>query len=351
MSLSRSVLLAVSLVSLAAAACGGSADDGGASGADQALTNGAQTLASSLTDPGSLTAQGDNVFFTTTYGFATQEEAEYHHDIWVKNGTARAKRLYKNLYGATWGLQATKNGLYEINEGYASLVRYPLDGSKPDGDSLYHAIYGHEEQPEVGIVQLAADDVGVVIALRSDDGTSAPGDIVALGPDGKNEKKLGSVPGAATALTIDGGDILVGTATGDVLRGARDGSHALAKVASVTGSVTGIVVAGGDLFVASDKGLGVKRASASGITSLVGEGTGHLATSGGQLFFAQGEKGVFSLPLAGGTPKQVLDVKRTSSILPNGNGLFVTDAALGACHDEEEGEACTWEGVAYRVAL
>ena len=350
MSLSRSVLLAVSLVSLAAAACGGSTDDG-ASAADQALTNGAQTLASSLTDPGSLTAQGDNVFFTTTYGFATQEEAEYHHDIWVKNGSARAKRLYKNLYGATWGMTATKNGLYEINEGYASLVRYPLDGSKPDGDQLYHAIYGHEELPEVGIVQLAADDVGLVLALRSDDGTSAPGDIVALGPDGKNEKKLGSVPGAASALAIDGGDVLVGTTTGDVLRGARDGSRPLSKVASVTGSVTSILVAGGDLFVASDKGLGVKRASAASVTSLVSAGTSNLATSGTQVFFAQGDKGVFSLPLAGGTPKQMLDVKRTSSILPNGNGLFVTDAALGPCHNEEEGESCTWEGVAYRVAL
>src|SRR5882672_8700109 len=104
------------VLSSLAFACRGSHDDSSPANAEppdnqdeQDLTNGVTRLASQLQDPGNLTTLGDNVYFTTTYGYATQEEAAYHHDIWVKAKDGKAKRLYKGLYGATWGLAATKN--------------------------------------------------------------------------------------------------------------------------------------------------------------------------------------------------------------------------------------------------
>ena len=207
MALHRSLLLGLFFSITALGLTGCAKDDGAASADDSApadeqdeqeVQSGVTKLASKLQDPDSLTSYGDSIYFVTTYGYATQEEAQYNHDIWVKTGSGRAKRLYKGLYGAAWGLAATKNGVYGINEGYSSLVRYPLDGSNKEGENLYHHIYGHEEMPEVGIRNLVADDDGVVISLKDEDDDTTPGAIVALTPAGKNEKKLGQVPGGAT---------------------------------------------------------------------------------------------------------------------------------------------------------
>src|SRR5205085_2655955 len=103
--------------------------------------------------PDDLVVSGDKLYFATTWGFATQEEAEYHHDIWVKPLTsARAKKLYKGLYGGSWGLVATKKYLYELNEGFASVERLAIDGSDTDGGkSIFHAITGSDSEPEVDV--------------------------------------------------------------------------------------------------------------------------------------------------------------------------------------------------------
>jgi len=226
--------------------------------AEEEVISGVTKLASKLQDPDSLTAVGDNVYFSTTYGYATQQEASYEHDIWVKSKDGRAKRLYKGLYGATWDMAATKNGIYEINEGYASVMRYPLDGSNKEGESLVHAIYGNDEMPEVGIRRLAADDGGFVVALRTSDDDTKPGPVVASSPTGRNEKKLGEIAGGASALRIAGAKVYVGTRTGDVLVAARDGSGSLTKVASGAGAVASIAIAGDDVFFGTDKGLFVE---------------------------------------------------------------------------------------------
>lgn len=307
-------------------------------------------LASKLQDPDSLTSHGDSIYFITTYGYATQEFAQYNHDIWVKTGSGRAKRLYKGLYGAGWGLLATKNGIYEINEGYASLMRYPLDGSNKDGESLYHSVYGHEEMPEVGIRQLVGDDDGVVIALRSDDDDSKPGAIVALSPAGKNEKKLGEVAGGATALRLDAGKIYAGTLDGKVYVVPRDGSGSLTKLATTEGRITDIVASGDDVFFSSDKGTWVKRKGVAQPEKL-GEGSYSLAIANGQLFFGQYKKGLSSMPIAAGASRLVLKAESPSSTLLANGFLWVTDRAYGRCTQTDEGQACAFDGAAYRVKL
>src|SRR3990172_2689967 len=121
----RSALLSllVSALGLGTFACASESSAPADEAAEEELVAGVTKLASKLQDPDSLTSFGDNVYFSTTYGYATQEFAQYNHDIWIKPKDGRAKRLYKNLYGATWGMVATKNGIYEINEGYASVWR------------------------------------------------------------------------------------------------------------------------------------------------------------------------------------------------------------------------------------
>jgi hypothetical protein len=286
---------------------------------EEELVAGVTRLASKLEDPRYLTTQGENVYFATTYGFATQEMAEYHHDVWVKSKDGRAKRLYKNLYGATWGMVATKNGLYEINEGYASVWRYPLDGSKPEGEGLVHAVFGNEEQPEVGIAKLAADDDGFVVALRTGDQPTDAGPIVAYTPAGKSEKKLGNVPGGATALTVAGSKVLVGTGAGD------------------------------DTFFATATGLYVLRKGAPAAVSLLAEPVAELHVVRDALLYAQHEKGVSSVPLAGGAPRLVFKTKTPSDVLYANGALFVTDTSMGACRQTDEGQACSFDGSVFRV--
>lgn len=350
----RSIVIALFL-SLAACASqsSSSAPVVGAEPADaqdeQDLTGGVTKLASKLQDPNGLTSQGQSVYFATTYGYATQEEAQYNHDIWVKTGSDRAKRLYKGLYGASWGMIATKNGLYEINEGYASIVRYPLDGSNEDGTSLLHAIYGQDEMPNVGIRTFDADDDGLVAGLRTEDDNAKAGDVVTLTPAGQNQKKIGTA--ATTAIKLAGAHVLVGTFGGDVLAGNRDGSGSLAKIATGEGSVNSIALAGDDVFFGSDKGIFVLRKGAAKADKLLGEGASDLTVVGDRLFYGQYEVGVSSLPLAGGASKLVMKSGAPSGIL-NANGyVFVVDRSLGKCTDTDEGQACEWDGGAFRIKL
>jgi hypothetical protein len=317
--------------------------------AEQEVVSGVTRLATKLQDPDALTAFGDSVYFSTTYGYATQQEASYNHDIWVKSKDGRAKRLYKGLYGATWDMAATKNGIYEINEGYASVIRYPLDGSNKEGESLVHAIYGSDEMPEVGIRRLVADDDGFVVAQRTSDDDTKPGPIVAYSPAGKSDKKLGEVPGGASALRLSGAKVYVGTRTGDVLVAARDGSGSLTKVASGAGAVASIAVAGDDVFFGTDKGLFVKRKGIAAPVQLLAEGAGELTVVRDQLVFAQYKTGVSSIPLAGGATRLVLKTGAPSSVLALPGFLFVTDKSYGKCTQTDEGQACAFDGSAFRV--
>ena len=347
--------LLFSLVAVSTVACSSESTapvDDAAPADDQAeeeIVTGLTRLASKLQDPDALTSFGDNVYFATTYGYATQEFAQYNHDIWIKGPAGRAKRLYKGLYGATWGMAATKNGIYEINEGYASVMRYPLDGSKPEGESILHSSFGHDDMPEVGIRQLAADDDGIVVSLRTSDDDAAPGSVVALTPAGQNEKKLGNVPGGATALKIDGAKVYVGTRGGDVLVAARDGSGSLTKVASGQGAVASIAVAGDDVFFGTDKGLFVKRKGIAAPVTLLAEGAGDLTVVRDSLLFGQYKKGVSSIPLAGGETKLVVKTGAPSGILSQGGFVFVTDRSLGRCTQTDEGQACSYDGSALRL--
>lgn len=319
--------------------------------AEEEVTSGVTKFASKLQDPDSLTSLGDSIYFATTYGFATQEYAEYEHDIWVKTGSARAKRLYKGLHGASWAMAATKNGLYEINEAYASVMRYPIDGSKPEGEGIYHAIYGQEEMPQVGIRALVADDDGLVLGLRADDDETKAGNVVALSPAGKNEKKLGAVAGGATALTLAGGKVYVGTGAGKVYAVPRDGSAALNEIAKGEGVVSSIAVAGDDVFFATDKGLFAKRKGIAAPQKLLAERTGSLSVVNDRLYFGQYQKGVSSLPLAGGEPKLALKTGAPSSTLFANGFVWVTDRSYGRCRQTDEGQACAFDGAAFRLKL
>lgn len=316
---------------------------------EQDLVSGATRLASKLQNPQHLTQQGDNVFFATNFGFATQEFAQFQHDIWIKPKDGRARRLYKDLFGATWAMVATKNGIYEINEGSASVVRYPLDGSKPDGESLVHAIYGHEELPSVGVVLLAADDDGFVVGFRTDDNETAPGPIVAYTPAGKNEKKLGSIPGTASALTLAGDTVYVGTRTGEVLSGKRDGTGSLKKIASGKGSVASIAVAGDATFFGTAEGLYVLRKGAAAAEQLLGQGADELLPAGDRILYAQDKKGISAIPFAGGAPHVVFKTKAPSDVILSNGSLIVSDRSLGACRQTDEGQACAFDGSVFRV--
>lgn len=320
--------------------------------AEEEVVSGVTKLASKLQDPDSLSSFGDSIYFATTYGYATQQFAQYNHDIWVKTGSGRAKRLYKGLYGASWAQVATKNGIYEINEGYASVMRYPLDGSNKEGESIIHNSYDYpgDESPEVGIRALAADDDGVVVALRSSPDDAKPGDITALTPTGKNPKKLGATAGGASALRLAAGKVFIGARNGDVYVANRDGSGSMTKVASGEGTVGSIAVAGEDVFFSTDKGLFVKRKGAAPAQKLVAEeGIGELAVVRDQLLFAQWKKGVQAMPLAGGASKMVLKTGSPSSVLDANGFVWVTDKSYGRCTQTDEGQACAFDGTAFRV--
>lgn len=357
----RSIVLGllVSLVAASAMACSSEArEDPGIDDAppadeqqEEEVVAGVTKLASKLQDPSHLTSFGDSIFFTTTYGYATQQFAQYNHDIWVKTGSGRAKRLYKELYGATWGMVATKNGIYEINEGYASVMRYPLDGSNREGESIFHSSYDYpgDEMPEVGIRVLAADDDGLVLGLRSSADESKPGGVTALTPTGKNPKKLGATPGGASALHLAGGKVYVGARSGEVFVANRDGSGSMTKIASGEGAVGSILAAGDDVFFGTDKGLFVKRKGAPAAEKLVPEGTGELAVARDQLLFTQWKTGVFSMPLAGGVKKQVLKTGAPGSIMGANGFVWATDRSYGRCRQTDEGQACAFDGAAYRI--
>lgn len=319
--------------------------------AEEEVVAGVTKLATKLQDPDSLTTYGDSIYFATTYGFATQQFAEYEHDIWVKTGSNRAMRLYKGLRGATWAQVATKNGIYEINEAYASVMKYPLDGSNKEGESIIHNSYDYpgDEMPEVGIRALAADDDGVVVALRSSADDAKPGDITALTPTGKNPKKLGATAGGASALRIAGAKVYIGARNGDVLVANRDGSGSMTKVASGEGAVGSIAVAGDDVFFSSEKGLFVKRKGAAAVEKLSTDNTGELTIVRDQLLFAQYKKGVQSIPLAGGATKLVLKTDAPSSVLSANGFVWVTDKSYGRCRQTDEGQACSFDGTAFRV--
>jgi hypothetical protein len=317
---------------------------------EQEVQAGVTKLASKLQDPDSLTSHGDNIYFVTTYGFVTQQFGSYEHDIWVKAGSARAKRLYRGIYGAAWGLLATKNGIYEINEGVSSVVRRPLDGSNKEGESIYHSVYGHDDEPQVGIRQLAGDDDGIVLALRTSDDDSKPGSIITLTPTGKNEKKLGEIAGGATALKLEAGKVYAGTLDGKVYVAPRDGSGSLTKLATTEGRISDIVVSGEDVFFSSDKGTWVKRKGVAQPEKLA-DTSYSLAIAGDQLFFGQYKKGLHAMPLAGGTARLVLKAESPSSTLVANGFLWVTDRAYGRCTQTDEGQACAFDGAAYRVKL
>jgi hypothetical protein len=353
---SWALLLLLSACVAGAAACS-TGDDGAPSSEsdapadeqdEQEVQAGVTKLASKLQDPDSLTSHGDNIYFVTTYGFVTQQFGSYEHDIWVKPGSARAKRLYKGIYGAAWGLLATKNGIYEINEGVSSVVRYPLDGSNKEGENLYHSVYGHDEEPEVGIRQLVGDDDGIVIALRTSDDESKPGSILALSPAGQNEKKLGEIDGGATALKLDAGKIYAGSGDGKIYVVPRDGSSPMQKLATTEGRISDIVVSGEDVFFSSDKGTWVKRKGVAQPEKL-GDGSYSLVVIRDQLLFGQYKKGLMAMPVAGGASRLVLKAESPSSTLFANNFLWVTDRAYGRCSQTEEGQACAFDGAAYRV--
>jgi hypothetical protein len=349
--------LLVSVFALGTFACGtespGSTDDPANAPpadeqAEEELVAGVTKLASKLQDPDSLTSYGENVYFSTTYGFATQEYAEYEHDIWIKPKDGRAKRLYKTLHGGTWAMAATKNGLYEINEAYASVMRYPLDGSNREGEHLFHAVYG-EDEPNVGVVKLAADDDGFVVSVRTGYDDTSPGSVLAFSPTGKNEKKLGSAPGGATALTISGTSVYYGTNNGDVFVAPRDGSSAAKKVASGTGAVASIATAGEDTFFGTADGLFVKRKGVAAPQQLLAEGASDLLVVRDSLLFSQWKKGVSAIPLAGGAPRLVLKTGSPSSLLAANGFVFVTDKSYGRCTQTDEGQACSFDGSAFRL--
>ena len=67
------------------------------------------------------------------------------------------------------------------------------------------------------------------------------------------------------------------------------------------------------------------------------------------LLFAQYKKGVSSLPLAGGAAKLVLKTGAPSSVLALPGALFVTDKSYGRCTQTDEGQACAFDGSAFRV--
>jgi hypothetical protein len=342
-------LILMLLLSACAASTPASDDSAPADEQDeQEVQAGVTKLASKLQDPDSLTSYGDNIYFVTTYGYATQEYAEYNHDIWVKPGSARSKRLYRGLAGAGWALLATKNGIYEINERYASVFRYPLDGSNKEGETIYHSVYDYGDEPMVGIGTMVGDDDGVVLGLRQSYDDSKPGSIVALSPAGRNEKKLGELDGGATALRLDGGKVYAGTLDGKVYVAPRDGSSSPTKLATTEGRISDIVVSGDDVFFAGEKGTWVKRKGVAQPEKL-GESSYSLVVVRDQLLFGQYQKGLMAMPVAGGASRLVLKAESPSSTLSANDFVWVTDRAYGRCTDTDEGRACSYDGAAYRV--
>src|SRR5262249_7381729 len=139
--------------------------------------------------------------------------------------------------------------IYEVSEGYASVMLLKLDGSDKNGGTvIFHAIYGDDAMPEVGISALVADDTGLVVGVRTDDGDDAKGSVSVLSPDGSTKKDLGTLPANVSALALADTKVYVGTLGGDVFVANRSGSGSLTKVASGEGEVSSIVVDHDDVF-------------------------------------------------------------------------------------------------------
>ncbi len=318
---------------------------------------GATRLASGLQDPTDLAVRGDTLYFATNWGFATQQEAEYHHDVWVKPTSGKAKRLYKGLYGGSWKVVPTKNGIYEINEGYASVMRLALDGSSKDGGkSIFHAIVDdHDEYPEPDIAGLDADDDGEVVVQRT-------GKILALSPAGDRTIELGKTKDPR-AVKIAGGRVLVGNDAGELLAASRDGKGGLEKVATCDGPVKEIAELDGTIaFVcqaqSSKTGKVYVLPKGAKKAALVAEGTSFskIALDATRVFYSDfGAEKVFARTIGpegpSDAPKALFATARPGDVLPTRNGLFVASWALGPEKPGPDGEGVSraYIGAVYRL--
>lgn len=354
-------LIALALASLLAACAGAGSSESAPNGPpdeqDEQDVVGATRLASGLQDPTDLAMRGDALYFATNWGFATQQEAEYHHDVWVKAASGKAKRLYKGLYGGSWKVVPTKNGIYEINEGYASVMRLALDGSSKDGGkSIFHALVDeNSEYPEPDMSALDADDDGVAIAQRT-------GKILAMSPAGERTIELGKTKDPH-ALKIAGSRVLVGNEAGELLAASRDGKGSLEKIATGEGPVKQIVERDGTIaFVcqgqSSKSGKVYVLPKGAKKAALVADGTSFskIALDGTRVLYSDfGAEKIFARSIGPDgpidAPKALFATPRPGDLLPTQAGLYVASWALGPEKPGPDGEGVSREymGAVYRL--
>ncbi len=312
-----------------------------------ALENGVIRIADTEASPDNLSVLGDSLYFTTTYGYATQEYAEYNHDIWVKGPTGRAKRLYKNVYGASWGQVATSRGIYELNEGFASLMLYPLAGGG-DGTTILHATYGDDDYPEVGLVAFDADDDGIVVALRSSNDEAAKHKLVAMDSDGTHQRTLGTFAGYPTEVRVSGNRGYVATRAGTVYSALRSGSGSLAQIVKATEAVEALRVSDEGVYFGTRSALYKAGATADQSDKLVDGHVTDIELAHGVVTVAVWEKGVVAVDPVTKKSTTIFSSKKRPGDLFYGNGrLAIADHSMKSCHNDDEGHVCTWDGGVY----
>jgi len=316
---------------------------------EQEVATGLTRVASNLGTPESLTSYRDGVYFVTTNGPVTAPPAERTHDIWVKNGSSRARRLYRDLPGPSRGVAVTSYGLLEIDEAYVAVRIYPLDGSNAAGRVVYSAtLDAPTVRPATGIRVLDADEGGFVVATFTRDADGAPSTIVSVSPEGLNRRELGVIPHRVTALKIQDTRLYLGTKQGEVFLGSRNAGQ-FGGVTTGAGAVTCIADALGDVFFGTERGLYVKRIGEAKETLAAGDILS-ITAQRERVVFGQRGKGLLSLPYSGGSPELVLALDRPNSVLSTTTSVFVTDRD-GSCAQAAASEGCDSRGAVFRLRL
>ncbi len=267
--------------------------------ADDELVKSVTRIKGTEADPDFLSAYGDSVYFATNYGYADQYGSDFHHDIWVKPAKGAAKILYKNLQNHSFAQVVTPLGIYEINQGYGGIYRYPLDG-KGKETLIFDGRDDTEDGFDNGLAGLDADATGLVAVLHypslDDNEETPPSKVFALSPDGKKQVTLGSVVGF-TALRIAGNRVYVGTVNGQVYAGLRSGSGSLKQIGWAEGAVNDILVDGDDVFFAA-KGIYQANIKGGQTTQLLTDKhVSSLARVREEIVFGAFDEGVFTLNL------------------------------------------------------
>jgi hypothetical protein len=247
-------LLAASLVAVFCAACSSAkSDDGDEPAAEGALRtegNAGKEIARGLFAPGDITEANGKIYFNDVHTFATQEESESHTNLFVYDGRNDAKQIIKGAYGAFWDLAISGSDLFVINEGYASVVKYPITGASGrdnDGTTIYHQTDGADgEEVGSGVTRVAVLGNRLIVGLYN-------GDVVSLDKSGGDKKVVAKTRGGQIRdLHVNKDRFFAANGEGEIWTGKADGSEEAQRIAKGYRFVYSLTSNATTLFWAAD---------------------------------------------------------------------------------------------------